>query len=64
MLESIQTADGITQPVVGRGTVKYGYITLSNVLHTPLFPINLLSISVIIFQLKCVVTFDILKVIF
>jgi hypothetical protein len=50
--------------VVGRGTVKYGYITLSNVLHTPLFPVNLLSISVIIFQLKCVVTFDILKVIF
>ena len=39
------------------------FVTLSNVLHAP-FPINLLSISAIILQLKCVVSFDIPKVIF
>jgi hypothetical protein len=38
-------------------------MTLSIVLHAP-FPVNLLSISVIIFQLKCVVSFNIPKVIF
>jgi hypothetical protein len=64
MPESIQTADGTTQPVVGKGTVNYGFVTLSNVLHAPSFPVNLLSISVIILQLKCVVTFDIPRVIF
>jgi hypothetical protein len=57
-------ADGTTQPVVDKGTVNYGSVILSNVLHAPSFPVNLLSISVIILQLKCVVTFDILKVIF
>jgi hypothetical protein len=50
--------------VVGKGTVNYGSVTLSNVLRAPSFPVNLLSISVIILQLKCVVTFDIPKVIF
>jgi hypothetical protein len=64
MLESIQTADSTTQPVVGKGIVNYGSVTLSNVLHVPLFLVNLLSISIIILQLKCVVTFDIPKVIF
>jgi hypothetical protein len=39
-------------------------LTLSNVLHAPSFPVNLLSISAIISQLKCVVLFDIPKVIF
>jgi hypothetical protein len=29
---SIQTADGTTQPVVGKDTVNYGSVTLSNVL--------------------------------
>ncbi|KAJ3668810.1 hypothetical protein LUZ61_022792 [Rhynchospora tenuis] len=63
--ESIQTADGTTQPVVGKGTVNCtGSVTLSNVLHAPSFPVNLLSISAIILQLKCVVSFDIPKVIF
>jgi hypothetical protein len=50
--------------VVGKGTINYGSVTLSNVLHAPSFPVNLLFISVIILQLKCVVTFDIPKVIF
>jgi hypothetical protein len=62
--ESIQTADGTTQPMVGKGTINYGFVTLSNVLHAPSFIVNLLSISAIILQLKCVVTFDIPKVIF
>jgi Integrase core domain/GAG-pre-integrase domain len=64
MPESIQTVDGTTQSVVGKGIVNYDSVTLSNVLHAPSFSVNLLSISVIILQLKCVVTFDIPKVIF
>jgi Integrase core domain/GAG-pre-integrase domain len=63
--ESIQTADGMAQTVIGKGTVQCtNTLTLSNVLHAPSFPVNLLSISVIISQLKCVVLFDISKVIF
>ena len=63
--DSIQTADGTFQPVVGKGTVDCtGSVTLSNVLHAPSFPVNLLSISSIILQLKCIVSFDIPKVIF
>lgn len=63
--ESIQTADGTAQPVVGKGTVRCtDSMTLSNVLHAPSFPVNLLSISAIILHLKCVVIFDIPKVIF
>jgi hypothetical protein len=50
--ESIQTVDGTAQPVVGKGTVKCtNTLTMSNVLHA-LFPMNLLSISAIISQLK------------
>jgi hypothetical protein len=64
MPESIQIADGIAQSMVGKGTVNYDFVTLSNILHAPSFLINLLSISAIILQLKCVVTFDISKVIF
>jgi hypothetical protein len=64
MPESIQTADGTAQLVVGKGTVNYGSVILSNVLHASSFLVNLLSISVIILQLKCVVNFDILKVTF
>jgi hypothetical protein len=48
MPESIQTADGTAQPVVGKGTVNYGSVTLSNDLHVPSFLINLLSINAII----------------
>jgi hypothetical protein len=39
-------------------------MTLSNVLHAPSFPVNLLSISAIILQFKCIVSFDIPKMIF
>jgi Zinc knuckle len=63
--ESIQTADGTAQSVVGKGTVRCtNSLTLSNILHAHSFPVNLLSISAIILQLKCVVSFDIPKVIF
>jgi hypothetical protein len=64
MPESIQTTDDTTQPVVGKGTINYGSVILSDVLHVPSFSVNLLSISAIIHQLKCVITFDIHKVIF
>ncbi|XP_020266984.1 uncharacterized protein LOC109842530 [Asparagus officinalis] len=63
--ESIQIADGTSQNVVGKGTVSCTCsITLSNVLHAPSFPVSLLSISAIIIQLNCIVSFDIPKVIF
>ena len=64
MPKSIQIADGTTQPVMGIGTIKCtNSVTLSNVLHAP-FPINLLSISFTIHQLKSIVSFDIPKVMF
>jgi GAG-pre-integrase domain len=51
--------------VIGKGIVQCtDTLTLSNVLHAPSFPVNLLSISVIISQLKCVILFDIPNVIF
>jgi Integrase core domain/GAG-pre-integrase domain len=63
--KSIQTTDGTAQLMIGKGTVQCtDTLTLSNVLHSPSFPVNLLSISVIISQLKCVVLFDIPKMIF
>jgi Zinc knuckle len=63
--KSIQTADGTAQPVIGKGIVQCtNTLTLSNVLHAHSFLVNLLSISVIISQLKCVILFDIPKVIF
>jgi hypothetical protein len=63
--ESIQTVDGTAQPVISKGTVQCtNTLTLSNILHAPSFSVNLLSISVIISQLKCIILFDIPKVIF
>jgi GAG-pre-integrase domain len=62
---SVKTADGMDQPVVSKGMVKYtNTLTLSKVLHAPSFPINLLSINDIVLQLNCIVLFDISKVIF
>jgi hypothetical protein len=47
--ENIQTTDGTARLVVGKGTMKCtDSVTLSKVLHAPLFFIDLLSISVII----------------
>jgi hypothetical protein len=63
--KSIQTTNGTTQSVIGKGTVKCtNTLTLSNELHASSFPVNILSISVIVSQLKCVILFDIPKVIF
>jgi len=63
--DSIQTADGTVQPVVGKGTVRCtDSVTLTNVLHAPSFPVNLVSISAIIREQKCTVTFDIPKMVF
>jgi hypothetical protein len=62
--ENIQIVDGTSQPVVGKGTIKCtDLVILSNVLHAP-FSVNLSSISVIILQLNCIVSFDIPKVTF
>jgi hypothetical protein len=63
--ESILIADGTSQSVIGKATVKcIDLVTLSNVLHAPSFPVNLLSISAIILRLNCIVSFDIPKVTF
>jgi hypothetical protein len=40
MPKNIQTVDGTTQPVISMGTVNYGSVILSNVLHAPSFPVN------------------------
>jgi hypothetical protein len=48
VLENIQTTNGTTRPVVGKGIVKCtDSVTLNKVLHAPSFSVNLLSISVI-----------------
>jgi hypothetical protein len=62
---SVKIVDGIDQPLVDKCTVKCtNTLTLSKVLHALSFPVNLLSINVIILQLNCVVLFDIPKMIF
>jgi hypothetical protein len=50
--------------VVGKGTVKCtDSMVMTNVLHSPFFPVNLISISVIIPE-QNIMTFDISKMIF
>jgi len=57
--ETIQTADGTHQPIKGVGTVKCSpSIMLSSVLHVPSFPVNLLSLSALVDQMDCRVSFD------
>ena len=56
---TIQTADGTKQPVIGVGTVKCtSNISLSSVLHVPVFPVNLVSLSALIDDIDCNVTLD------
>ena len=63
--ESVQIADGSAQAVVGKGTVRCtDSVTLTNVLHAPSFPVNLVSISAIIREQKCIVIFDIPRMVF
>ncbi|XP_020248187.1 uncharacterized protein LOC109825723 [Asparagus officinalis] len=57
--ETVQTADGTSQPIRGTGSVHCTLsVTLSSVLHVPSFPVNLLSVSFLIDQLNCTVLFD------
>jgi len=57
--ETIQTADGTSQPIHGVGSIECTpSLHLSSVLHVPSFPINLLSVGSLIDQFKCIVTFD------
>jgi hypothetical protein len=57
--ETIQTADGTSQPIRGAGTVQCTpTIKLFSVLHVPAFLVNLISLSALIDQLDCRVTLD------
>jgi hypothetical protein len=57
--ETIQTADGTSQPIHGVGSIECTpSLCLSSVLHVPSFPVNLLSVSSLVDQFKCIVTFD------
>jgi hypothetical protein len=57
--KTIQIVDGTSQPIHGVGSVECTpSISLSSVLHVPSFPFNLLSVSSIIDQFKCIVIFD------
>jgi hypothetical protein len=57
--ETIQTADGTSQPIHGVGSIECSpSLCLSSVLHVPSFPVNLLSVSSLIDQFKCIALFD------
>jgi hypothetical protein len=57
--ETIQTADGTSQPIHGVGSIECTpSLHLSSVLHVPSFPVNLLSVSSLVDQFKCMVIFD------
>jgi hypothetical protein len=65
VLENIQTVDGTTRPVVGKGIVNCtDLVTLTKALHASSFPVNLLFISAIISEQKCIVAFDSPKMVF
>jgi hypothetical protein len=56
---TIQTADGTKQPIIGVGTVKCtSNISLKSVLHVPVFPVNLVSLSALIDGIDCNVTLN------
>ena len=55
----VRTADGTFQQIHGVGSIECTpFLNLSSVLHVPSFPVNLISISSIIDQFKCTITFD------
>ena len=57
--ETIQTADGTSQPVKGVGTIQCTpLIKLSSILHVPAFPVNLVSMSALIDDLDCRIIVD------
>lgn len=58
-LETIQTADGTSQPIRGVELVRFTpHLTLPFVLHVPAFPVNLLSVGFIVDQFNCTILFD------
>jgi hypothetical protein len=57
--ETVQTADGTSQPISDIGLVRCSpSITLSSVLHVPSFSVNLFSVSSLVDQLNCTILFD------
>jgi hypothetical protein len=57
--ETIQTADGTSQPIIGVGTVQCTpAIKLSSVLHVPAFPVSLISLSALVDDIDCRVMLD------
>ena len=57
--QTIQTADGTSQPIKGTGVVQCTpNIKLSSVLHVPAFPVNLLSLSALVDEIDCRVIVD------
>jgi hypothetical protein len=57
--ETIQIVDGTSQPIHGVGSIECTpSLHLSYVLHVPSFPVNLISISSLVDQFKCIVIFD------
>jgi len=57
--ESVQIADGTSRKIHGVGSIECTpSLSLLPILHVPSFPVNLLSVSSIIDQFKCTVTFD------
>ena len=56
--EYVQIVDGTSQQINGVGSIECTpSLSLSSVLHISSFPVNLLSVSSIIDQFKCTVTF-------
>jgi hypothetical protein len=54
-----QIADGTSQLIHGVESIECTpSLSLSSILHVPSFPVNLLSVSSITDQFKCIVTFD------
>ena len=52
-------ADGTCQPIKGIDTINCTpSINLTSVLHVPSFPVNLLSLSALVDQIDCRVSFD------
>jgi hypothetical protein len=57
--ETIQTADGTTQPIMENGMVQCTpTISLSSVLYVPAFPVNLVSFSALIDHIDCRIIVD------
>jgi hypothetical protein len=57
--ETVQTVDRTSQPISGIGSIRCSpTITLSSILHVPLFLVNLLYVSSLVDQLNCTVLFE------